>query len=74
MTSSAPKASQYANDCGAIRSRVDEIRNQLEISILIQYSSKEVKYLEEFKDNRGGHLMRECDTQSKLIRLRMEEY
>ena len=42
MTSSTPKASQYTNDYGAIRSRVDEIWNQLEISILIQYLLKRV--------------------------------
>ena len=73
MTSIGKKASFFVKDCGAIRSRFIEIKEKLEISIEIKYSSKETKCLEEFKDNRGRFLMLECDTQSKLIRKRMEE-
>ena len=44
----------------------------LDIIIEMKYSSKEIKENEQFKDNRGGYLMLECDTQSKLIRRSIE--
>ena len=72
MTSEVNKASEFAKDCGAIRCRFEEIKEKLNVTIIVEYSSKETKCSEEFKDNRSGFLMSECDTQSKLIRKRME--
>ena len=66
------KASDFVKDCGAIKSRIKEIQSKLDILIQFKYASKEVKITEKFEDNRGGHLMLECDTQSKLTRRRME--
>jgi len=37
------KPSQYAQDCRAIKSRFDEIKKKLNITIEIKYSSKKVK-------------------------------
>ena len=67
------KPSQCAQDCGAIKSRFDEIKKKLDITIVVKYSSKKVKEKEQFHNNRGGFLMLECDTQSKLIRRDMEK-
>ena len=67
------KPSQYTRDCGAIKSRFDEIKKKLNITILIKYSSKKVKENEQFHNNRGGFLMLECDTQSKLIQREIEK-
>ena len=72
MNSNCMKASVFAGDCGAIRSRFLQIKEKLDISIVIKYSSKETKISEQFKDNRGGFLMTEYDVQSKLIRKRIE--
>ena len=72
MISDVKKASEFTKDCGAIRCRFEEIKNKSDISIIVKYSSKKTKGSEEFKDNRGGFLMLECDEQSKLIRKRME--
>ena len=72
MISEVKKASEFAKDYGAIRCRFEEIKNKLDITIIVKYSSKETKCSEEFKDNRGGFLMLECDEQLKLIRKRME--
>jgi len=46
MSFRGKKSSQYAKDCGAIKSRFDEIQEKLEISIIVKYSSKEIKSLE----------------------------
>ena len=43
ITEPPSKPSQYARDCGAIKSRFDEIKKKLNITILIKYSSKKVK-------------------------------
>ena len=66
------KPSQHTQDCSAIKSRFDEIKKEVSIEILIEYSSKETKKKEHFEHNRGGFLMFECDTQSKLHRKSME--
>ena len=62
MTSEVNKASEFTKDCGVIRCRFEEIKEKLNIKIIVKYSSKETKCSEEFKDNRGGFLMSECDT------------
>ena len=72
MTMVNQKASDFVKDCGAIKCRIMEIKTKLNISIELQYALKEVKPSERFEDNQGGHLMLECDTQSKLICRRME--
>ena len=72
MNSNCKKASIFSGDCGAIRSRFLQIKEKLEITIVVKFSNKETKILEQFKDNRGGFLIKECDVQSKLIRKRME--
>jgi len=46
MSFRGKKSSQYAKDCGAIKSRFDEIQEKLEILIIVKYSSKEIKSLE----------------------------
>ena len=51
------KPSQHTQDCSAIKSRFDEIKKELRIKILIEYSSKEIKKKEHFEQNRGGFLM-----------------
>ena len=57
-TTSLPwKPSQHAQDCGTIKSRFDEIKKKLDITIVVKYSSTEVKGKEKFQDNRGGFLM-----------------
>ena len=33
-----------------------------------------MKWAENFRDNRGGCLVLECDTQSKMLRIKLEEY
>ena len=72
MMMSNQKASDFVKDCGAIKCRIMEIKDRLNIKIEMKYSSKDIENSERFEDNRGGHLMLECDTQSKLIRRRME--
>jgi len=57
ITSPTWKSSQNAHDCGAIKSRFDEIKKKLDITIIVKYSSTEVKGKEQFHDDRGGVLM-----------------
>ena len=40
--------------------------------ILVEYSSTKTQKNETFEDNRGGHLMLECDTRLKVIRRSLE--
>ena len=48
------KPSQCTQDCSAIKSRFDEIKNELSIKTLIECLSKEIKKKEHFEHNRGG--------------------
>ena len=66
------KTSHYAQDCGTIISRFCEITKNLSAQILVEYSSAKTQKYEIFEDNRGGHLMLECDTKSKVIRTSLE--
>ena len=56
------KPSLHTRDCRAIRSRCNEIKKALNIRIKIKYSSDKIKSADAFDQNRGRHLMRECNT------------
>ena len=72
MTQDKIKPSQHTQDCSAIKCRFDKIKKDLSIEIEIQYSSDKVKDNETHEMNKGGHLMLECNNNSKAIRRSLE--
>jgi len=67
------KESQCVREAGV---SITEIRKEIEqakISISLEYSSTKTRYGEDFEDNPGPYLMRECYKQSKMMRREMED-
>ena len=56
------KASDFVKDCGAIKNRIMEIKEKLNITINLRHASKEIENGGKFEENRGEHLMLECGT------------
>ena len=61
------KPIQYAQDCGAIKSRYNEIKKKLSIEIVLKYATDEIEANVLFERNRGGHLIYECNIKAKLL-------
>ena len=66
------KPSQCAQDCGAIKSRCDQILKELSIEIELKYALDEVEEGVIYEKNKGGHLVKECDVNSKALRRSLE--
>ena len=66
------KPSQHTQDCSAIKSRYDQIKKELSIEIEIKHASNKIEEGAKYEQNKGGHLMKECDVNSKEIRRSLE--
>jgi hypothetical protein len=67
------KESQCVREAGATITEIRKEIEQAKISISLEYSSTKTRHGEDFKDNPGLYLMRECDKQSKMIRREIED-
>ena len=61
------KPSQYIFDYRVINSRIGEIFKELKVEVIVEYSESKPIVNEEYRHNRGAHLMKICDKQSKEI-------
>ena len=65
VTSVDKKASACADDCRVIHSRIDKTLENVPVEVVFECSNDKIRRGEEFKDNRGGFLVRYCDKKSK---------
>jgi len=61
------KLSQCIFNCRVICSRIKEILEQIKVHIVFEYLGRKSNVNEEFRYDRGAHLMKICNEKSKEI-------